>query len=302
MFNIKHKWFRLIVAVGFSFLLVGISLYLYTSFKVNELQQILDNNNLTSEEYWNYQGSFDWWQNSSETIFFPLILVLIVFGAILVFSVLLMNLRHSNLNFGTVIQKSFSKKAVSENETLDSTIMRTIIDKKPETIKTLVNLVHEKNNLPRETILDQIILLKQAKKINLNTVSGSAESSDSMLGKTKWYWFTIAVSCVSILLVLEVPENVYPLVYGRYLFGSFFVLLLPGYSLIRALYVGKEIDNIERFGLSIALSIGLVGIVSFFFNFSPWKITFFPVVLCLSILVILFATVGFVKQFWANNE
>lgn len=44
--------------------------------------------------------------------------------------------------------------------------------------------------------------------------------------------------------------------------GSVFVLFLPGYSLIRALFGSRELDNIERFALSVGLSLALV----------PWQV------------------------------
>lgn len=57
-----------------------------------------------------------------------------------------------------------------------------------------------------------------------------------------------------------VGTRVYPLVYARYVLGSIFVLWLPGYTPIKALFLTKEIDNIERIALSIGMSLALVPI------------------------------------------
>lgn len=57
------------------------------------------------------------------------------------------------------------------------------------------------------------------------------------------------------MLVFTVPENAYPIVYARYVLGSIFVLFLPGYSLIKALFPTRELDNIERTALSIGMSL-----------------------------------------------
>jgi len=58
-----------------------------------------------------------------------------------------------------------------------------------------------------------------------------------------------------------IPEGTYPINYVRYLLGSLFVLFLPGYSFIKALFPTKDIDNIERIALSIGMSLALVPII-----------------------------------------
>ena len=52
----------------------------------------------------------------------------------------------------------------------------------------------------------------------------------------------------------------------RIIFGSFFVLFLPGFSLSYAFFKKKEIDMIERVALSFGLSIAVVPLLVFYFN------------------------------------
>jgi uncharacterized membrane protein len=52
----------------------------------------------------------------------------------------------------------------------------------------------------------------------------------------------------------------------RIIFGSIFILFLPGYLLTLSFFDEKEIDFLESFALSFALSISVVPLLSFYFN------------------------------------
>jgi uncharacterized membrane protein len=59
----------------------------------------------------------------------------------------------------------------------------------------------------------------------------------------------------------------------RIVLGLFFVLFLPGYALIAALFPGsKDIDWIERVALSLGLSIAVVPLLGLLLNYTPWGI------------------------------
>lgn len=75
----------------------------------------------------------------------------------------------------------------------------------------------------------------------------------------------------------------------RILFGLPFLLFLPGYSLVSALWVKHlELEPLERVGYSFGLSLALVPIVGLVLNYTPAGITLFSVVLSLyaSIIVL----------------
>src|SRR6266545_1597981 len=63
------------------------------------------------------------------------------------------------------------------------------------------------------------------------------------------------------------------------LLAIFFVLFVPGYVLVAALFPGgQEIDWIERIALSFGLSIAVVPLLGLVLNFTPWGIRFVPIV------------------------
>jgi len=53
----------------------------------------------------------------------------------------------------------------------------------------------------------------------------------------------------------------------RIIFGSIFVLFIPGFSWSHVFFKKDEIDLIERIALSFGLSIALVPLVVFYLNF-----------------------------------
>ena len=99
-----------------------------------------------------------------------------------------------------------------------------------------------------------------------------------------------------------VPEDSFPLVYARYLFGAVFVLFLPGFSLIKALFSSKELDNIERLALSVGLSLALVPLVGLLLNYTPWGIRVNPVTVSLLALTLVFASSAVVRDYGTQKK
>jgi hypothetical protein len=93
-----------------------------------------------------------------------------------------------------------------------------------------------------------------------------------------WLWVSFLTIALSLLAVSLIPD-LFPLNIARWVLGSIFVLYLPGFSLIQLLFPkGKEIDSLERFALSIGLSLALVPLIGLVLNFTPWGIRFLPIV------------------------
>jgi len=91
----------------------------------------------------------------------------------------------------------------------------------------------------------------------------------------------------------------------RVVFGLPFVLFLPGYAVIAALFPedgGKEdgeregIDGIERVALSFGLSIAVVPLVGLVLNFTPFGIRLLPILLSVSGLTVALVVVGAVRR------
>lgn len=124
---------------------------------------------------------------------------------------------------------------------------------------------------------------------------------------------TALLTLVTMGVVLIPVVNETPL---RIVFGLPFVLFLPGYAFIAALFPeagsppapesddadsrlrDRGIDGIERVALSFGLSIAIVPLLGLVLNFTPWGIRLLPILLTVSGFTFACVIVGTVRR-WA---
>lgn len=199
----------------------------------------------------------------------------------------------------------------STEKELTQTIIQAIKERKPETVKQLTNLVKEKSSIPEQVILDFILKLQSEGKIILakQLPPTSPELATYLkTGQALWYWTTITMAIATAAVVFTIPEDFYPWVYIRYVLGIIFVLWLPGYTFIKALFPTKvpiqtsstELDTIERIALSAGMSLALVPIIGLLLNYTPWGIRLTPIVLSLLALTIVLATAAVIREHQAK--
>ncbi len=178
-------------------------------------------------------------------------------------------------------------------------IIGIIAERKPQNVRQLVALVKEKMPLSDEKILDAVLKLQSQGKIKLDSSALSASSKSTL-----WYWATIAIAAITVAVVFIVPEDFYPWSYLRQVLGIVFVLLLPGYTIIKALFPlqvpiktsTENLDNIERVALSLGMSIAIVPIIGLILNYTPWGIRLTPIVISLFVLTLISATVAMARE------
>lgn len=204
-------------------------------------------------------------------------------------------------------------KKHSKSSAINQYIIQIVKERNPKTVEQLINLVRSKHSIPRRKILDAIIKLQNQGKITLKQPKAQSDFTITeyiVSAKAYWYWTVIALSLATTILVFTVPENAYPIVYARYILGSIFVLWLPGYSFIKALFPTKvpiqtsseNLDKIERIALSAGMSLALVPITGLLLNYTPWGIRLTPVTLSLLALTITFATVALLREHQAKTQ
>jgi len=83
----------------------------------------------------------------------------------------------------------------------------------------------------------------------------------------------------------------------RNTFGLPFVLFLPGYALIAALFPAKsDLDGIERVALSFGLSIAIVPLIGLGLNYTPWGITTLPILISLSAFIFIMCGLAYLRR------
>ena len=114
-------------------------------------------------------------------------------------------------------------------------------------------------------------------------------------------YLSLTVSLGTLLVVYALPDD-FPLVF-RWVLGSVFVLFIPGYVAVEALFPkGRELDGIERLALSVGLSLALVPLVGLLLNYTPWGIRLDPIMISLTILTVGLAIVAFARRFRLSVE
>jgi hypothetical protein len=188
-------------------------------------------------------------------------------------------------------------------------------EKKPENIRQLVDLLHERFQWSEQEIVNRVFYLQEKGKIHLVSQPEPPPKSFTNYLRSSyayWYWTTIILTLATTLVVFVVPEDDFPLVYARYALGIVYILWLPGYAFIKALFpqtlpfarglahslgtTEKNIDAIERVALSLGMSIALVPIVGLLLNYTPWGIRLTPIVLSLTALTVTFATAAVLRE------
>jgi uncharacterized membrane protein len=107
----------------------------------------------------------------------------------------------------------------------------------------------------------------------------------------------ILFTALTLLFVYVIPGDS-PVAVVTYVFGFVFVAFVPGYCLVNILFATKEnrLGFLEEAVLSVALSFSLVGLAGLFLGLSPIGINFTSIRLSLSGIVLVFASIAFVRK------
>jgi len=97
-----------------------------------------------------------------------------------------------------------------------------------------------------------------------------------------WFYSLILITFFTMIIVF-IADGLTMLSPLRYVLGTVFVLFLPGYSLVKALYPGRQLRPLEESALSIGLSLALVPLIGLILNYTPWGIRLVPVTISLGL-------------------
>lgn len=195
------------------------------------------------------------------------------------------------------------KKIQADTAEINRFIVKFVKEKRPGDVQQLVEAVRKEFSISEDELLENILRLQNEGKITLTESSKPIPQTFTryLLSKQAcWYWATIVVAAITTTLVFAISEDNYPIVYVRYLFGAMFVLWVPGYSFMKALFPTREIDSIERIALSIGISVALVPIVGILLSYTSFGMRTTPITISLLALAITFATVAIVKEHQAK--
>lgn len=112
-----------------------------------------------------------------------------------------------------------------------------------------------------------------------------------------WFWLVIMGLSFMSLSIYVLPQCP-PFSWLRVALGFLTSLYLPGYVFIEALYPKREeLEELERFGLSVGLSIALTPLAGFVLNYTPWGIRLDPITVALTLLTLVLGLVGVIRKY-----
>ena len=204
-------------------------------------------------------------------------------------------------------------KNQKSNKSIKNVIINIVKEQKPETAEQLASFVEKTTNLSKKEIINLLNQLETEDKIHFNTkyeLSSASFGAYLFTSESAWYWIIMAVAATTTLATFTIPQDWYPLAYVRNVLGVIFVLFLPGYAFMKALFPIKvpiktsseAFDTIERVALSIGMSIALTPMVGLILYYTPIGISLTPITLSLLALTIAFATAAEGREYQAKSN
>src|SRR3989304_4102164 len=184
-------------------------------------------------------------------------------------------------------------------------LRNTIRSEHPKTVAELAQLVSADGTVYEDEFMAALKEAVSEGGIELKEPSYNLESTLDYLFTitiSGWFWATMILAVSAILSVAFVPDA-FPVKVIRGVLGSVFVLFLPGYPLIQFLFAEKkELDSLERFALSVGLSLAVVPLIGLILNYLPWGIRLEPITISLSLFVVSFAILAAARKYISLRE
>lgn len=173
-------------------------------------------------------------------------------------------------------------------------------------VEKLYQTLSAKNpTLSKADLVDSLSRIAEEGKAVLEDIPPPARSLREYLAfweRNLGLYGAVFASLLTVLVIYSVSADSV-LVPVRWLLGSVFVLFVPGYVTVEALFPkSRELDGIERFALSIGLSLALVPLIGLLLNYTPWGIRLDPIVVSLTIFTLTLAAVGLLRKFRMSYE
>jgi hypothetical protein len=174
------------------------------------------------------------------------------------------------------------------------------------TVPTLLDALRAKNSAVTDTEVANLVWrLAEQGQVDVEDVPPQVRSPREYLGlweRNLWFYVSIAASLMTVLVIYTVPSQL-PLVVLRWILGSVFVLVIPGYVTVEALFPKRrELEGVERFALSVGLSLILVMLIGFLLNYTPSGIRLTPIVISLTIFTIGLSLAALVRKFMLGRQ
>lgn len=188
-----------------------------------------------------------------------------------------------------------------KSPTIDELILEIVEKEHPQTVKDLVKHVQGRKTIPTEKLIEHITRLHDRGKIKLETpMPPTPDTLTAYLTSRpcRWFWAVVGLVFFTMLAIFTISPDMGPIAYLRWALSFIFILFLPGYCFIETLFPDrKDLDDIERFTLSVGSSIAISPLTALALNFTPFGIRLTPVLTSLACVTMLFACTAVFRKF-----
>jgi uncharacterized membrane protein len=113
-----------------------------------------------------------------------------------------------------------------------------------------------------------------------------------------WFWTTVTLVLLTLIVIYATSTP--QLLVLRYVLGTLYVLYLPGFALVEALYpIEGDLKPLERLALSIGLSLAAVPLIGLVLNYTPWGIRLGPVTVSLALYTLGVSLIALARKYSA---
>jgi uncharacterized membrane protein len=177
---------------------------------------------------------------------------------------------------------------------LDRRTVDRLAGKEGVPLPTLVEDLCRDLGYTKDKVTEELMRLRAKKMITLTErVPYASLGTYALSPESMWFWAAVGVTLLSVATTLATSGLA---IYLRYAFGGVFVLFLPGYALLEALYPKRDLDELTRFALSIGLSLALVPLAGLVLNYTPLGLKLLPVTLTLAGLTLALLVFALTKK------
>ena len=195
---------------------------------------------------------------------------------------------------------SLNKEKGRRIKALKRIIETTVSREESISVRDLVEQIRSKYRAEVEEIVEVIKALEEEGKIDLNPPPISAPSYLQYLGigdENNWFYMITGTVIGTLFSIYLLPASI-PWVAIRWVLGSLFVLYLPGFVTVEALFPDKkELSGIERLALSLGLSLAIVPLIGLVLNYTPWGIRLTPITISLSVFTLLTGIIATYRKY-----
>ncbi len=187
-------------------------------------------------------------------------------------------------------------------EKIEKRIIEIINIDKPKTVQIIVDILKTEYNIDQDILIEYVYELSEKGIITLKTENKITPVNFIQYLKSinsSWYWIIVLFTIATNIIVYIIPSTS-QLIFIRYIFSFIYLFYLPGYAITKILYPKNNVSNTLRVIISLALSIGIIYLISLLLNVTFFGLNLFPIASSLLLFILTSSTIGLYIEYQSS--